>query len=211
MREYSLYIFDFDGTLFDTSASLKIILDGAMQAIGMEYDRSRLPELSGLTRDQIFDRLVGDESKREAFCGRYREISRSDAYLAAVPFPETARILRELKARGKRIAIASGKRRYRIAKLMKKYGLEDLPEAIVGYGDTKRHKPSPDPVLLAMSHFDAGRNDAVYVGDSPRDSMAAERAGIDSAIVDRRRGLSPKGIPCTWEISSLEGLLDYRS
>ncbi len=211
MKEYSLYVFDFDNTLFDTSASLMIILDSAMKAAGMEFDRSRFPEVAGLTMEQIFDRIVGDESKRKAFCTKYRQKVRSKAYLAAEPFPETAKVLRELKARGKHIAIASGKYRYKIVNLMEKYGLGDLPEAIVGYEDTKRHKPRPDPILLAMSDFDADKKDAVYVGDGPHDPVAAKRAGIDSVIINRRNGLCPDGIPSDWEISSLEELLDYRA
>ena len=207
MKEYSLYIFDFDNTLFDTSIGLKTILDSAMPAVGLEYDHSRFPEFAGLSMEQIFDRFVGDESKRELFCGKFMEAVRSDAYMAAEPFPETEQVLRELKSRGKRIAIASGKYRYKIERLLDKYGLGDLPETIVGYEDTERRKPYPDPILLAMSRFGAGRKDAVYVGDGPHDPVAAENAGIDSAIVNRHNGLSLDGIPCTWELDSLEDLL----
>ncbi|MBR4503863.1 MAG: HAD hydrolase-like protein [Candidatus Methanomethylophilaceae archaeon] len=207
MKEYSLYIFDFDNTLFDTSIGLKIILDNAMQEVGLEYDHSRFPEFAGLSMEQMFDKFVVDESKRDAFYGKFMEIVRSDAYMAAEPFPETERVLRELKARGKHIAIASGKYRYKIVRLMEKYGMGDLPEAIVGYEDTDLHKPCPDPILLAMSYFDVPNGDAIYVGDGPHDPVAARYAGIDSAIVNRRNGLCPDGIPCTWEIESLGGLL----
>ncbi len=210
MKDYTLYIFDFDNTLFDTSFGIKVILDHALPSVGATYDDSRFLEFAGLTMEQVFDRFGKDESQREEFYRRFTEAVHSDVYLSSEPFPETARVLRELKGRGKRIAIASGKFRYKIVNLMEKAGLSDVPEAIVGYHETERHKPYPDPIVKAMSFFDVPREETVYIGDCPHDAVAAEAAGIDSVIVNRHNGLTADGTPCTWEIDSLDGLLDVR-
>ena len=208
MKGYSLYIFDFDNTLFDTSYGMKAILSRALPSVGMDYDDSMLPRFAGMTMEQIFDECVKAEAKRARFYEEFKRVVHSDVYLVAEPFPETERALRELQRRGKRIAIASGKYKYKIENLLERHGLSDVPEVVIGYKETRNHKPCPDPVLKAMSYFRIPKSETIYVGDSPHDPIAAKRAGIDSAIVRRNNGLSPDGIPCTWTIESLEELLD---
>ena len=82
-----------------------------------------------------------------------------------------------------------------------------IPEVVIGYHDTEKHKPDPDPILKTMSYFDLPEETIVYVGDSPHDALAARNAGVDSVIVNRHNGLTPNGIECTWEIGSLKELL----
>ena len=207
MREYRLYLFDFDNTLYDTNEGIREILRNALPMVGVEYDDSRFGEFSGLSMDQVFERYVGDWDLYDQYRDEFMRIVRSDVYMTGVPFPETEHVLRELRSRGKRIGIVSGKMSFKIENLMGRDGMLDLVETIVGYGDTERHKPFPDPIELALSRFDIPKGDVLYVGDSPNDSGAAINAGIDCAIVNRHNGLTPDGLECTYELDSLEGLL----
>lgn len=207
MRDYSLYLFDFDNTLYDTNEGIREILRHALPMVGVEYDDSRFPEFSGLSMDQVFDRFVGSRELYDRYRDEFMRIVRSDVYLSGIPFPETESVLRELADRGKRIGIVSGKMSYKIRNLMERDGMLDLVEVVVGYGDTERHKPFPDPIYLALSHFDIPKGDVLYVGDSPNDSGAAMNAGIDCAIVNRHNGLTPDGLECTYEVGSLTDLL----
>ena len=131
----------------------------------------------------------------------------SDAYLGAPPFPETARVLDSLRARDKRIGVVSGKKAYKIVNLLRANGLDGYPETVVGFDETERHKPFPDPILKGMSSFDVPKDETVYVGDSPNDAMAAEAAGVDCVIVDRHNQLSVEGIECTCQVDSLDELI----
>ena len=207
MREYRLYLFDFDNTLYDTNEGIREILRNALPMVGVEYDDSRFGEFSGLSMDQVFERYVGDWSLYDRYREEFMRIVRSDVYMTGVPFPETEHVLRELRSRGKRIGIVSGKMSFKIENLMGRDGMLDLVETIVGYGDTERHKPFPDPIELALSRFDIPKGEVLYVGDSPNDSGAAINAGIDCAIINRHNGLTPDGLECTYELDSLEGLL----
>ena len=207
MREYRLYLFDFDNTLYDTNEGIREILRNALPMVGVEYDDSRFGEFSGLSMDQVFERYVGDWNLYDRYRDEFMRIVRSDVYMTGVPFPETEHVLRELRSRGKRIGIVSGKMSFKIENLMGRDGMLDLVETIVGYGDTERHRPFPDPIKLALSRFDIPKGDVLYVGDSPNDSGAAINAGIDCAIVNRHNGLTLDGLECTYELDSLEGLL----
>ncbi len=207
MREYSLYLFDFDNTLYDTNEGIREILRHALPMVGVEYDDSMFGEFTGLSMDQVFERYVGDWSLYDRYKDEFMRIVRSDVYMTGTPFPETERVLRELRNRGRRLGIVSGKMSFKIENLMGRDGMLDMIETIVGYGDTERHKPFPDPIELALSRFDVPKEDVLYIGDSPNDSDAAINAGIDCAIVNRHNGLTPDGLECTYELDSLEGLL----
>jgi pyrophosphatase PpaX len=56
-------------------------------------------------------------------------------------------------------------------------------DVTVGAEDTTRHKPNPDPLLLALERLGASADDAVYVGDSPFDIQAAKAAQVGSVAV----------------------------
>lgn len=208
MREYALYLFDFDNTLFDTRCGIEAILREALPVLGVEYGPDSFDECLGLTMDQVYDRYMGDDRSRyRDFERSFMSVVMSDAYLGAPPFPETARVLESLRARGKRIGVVSGKKAYKIVNLLRANGLDGYPETVVGFDETERHKPFPDPILRGMSFFDVPKDETVYVGDSPNDALAAEAAGVDCVIVDRHNQLSVEGIECTCQVDSLDELI----
>lgn len=208
MREYALYLFDFDNTLFDTRCGIEAILREALPVLGVEYGPDSFDECLGLTMDQVYDRYMGDDRSRyRDFERSFMSVVMSDAYLGAPPFPETARVLESLRVRGKRIGVVSGKKAYKIVNLLRANGLDGYPETVVGFDETERHKPLPDPILKGISSFDVPKDETVYVGDSPNDALAAEAAGVDCVIVDRHNQLSVEGIECTCQVDSLDELI----
>jgi pyrophosphatase PpaX len=61
--------------------------------------------------------------------------------------------------------------------------LERFFDVVVGSDDTDRHKPDPAPLEHALGLLGAGRDESVYVGDSPFDIRAAKGAGMHSIAV----------------------------
>ncbi|SFR30517.1 MULTISPECIES: HAD family hydrolase [Halorubrum] len=62
-------------------------------------------------------------------------------------------------------------------------GLDDavLSDAIVGRDTVDSHKPDPESLLAAIDRLGGVPEDALFVGDSRRDAVAAERGGVDFA------------------------------
>ena len=56
--------------------------------------------------------------------------------------------------------------------------LGHLFDTVVGGDETERHKPDPEPLLLAAERIGADPAETVYVGDSPFDVRAAKAAGM---------------------------------
>jgi phosphoglycolate phosphatase len=65
------------------------------------------------------------------------------------------------------------------------HGLGDAldPDAIVGRDTVETHKPEPESLLAAVDRLGAEAENALFVGDSPRDEATAERAGVAFAWV----------------------------
>ncbi|WP_233560733.1 HAD-IA family hydrolase, partial [Halobellus sp. Atlit-38R] len=64
------------------------------------------------------------------------------------------------------------------------HGLADAidGDAIVGRDTVGSHKPDPASLLAAIDRLGAAPEDALFVGDSRRDAVAAERGGVDFAV-----------------------------
>ena len=65
------------------------------------------------------------------------------------------------------------------------HGLGDalVADAIVGRDTVGSHKPAPGSLLAAIGRIGADPEDALFVGDSRSDAVAAERGGVDFAWV----------------------------
>jgi pyrophosphatase PpaX len=61
--------------------------------------------------------------------------------------------------------------------------LGDYFEAVVTTEQTERHKPHPEPLLVACDRLGADPADAAYVGDAPFDVAAAKAAGLGAIAV----------------------------
>lgn len=54
-----------------------------------------------------------------------------------------------------------------------------VSDAIVGRDTVESYKPAPESLLAAVDRLGAAPEDALFVGDSRRDAVAAERGGVD--------------------------------
>jgi HAD superfamily hydrolase (TIGR01549 family) len=92
----------------------------------------------------------------------------------------------------------------------------DLPSFETAYGrrptlaGAAERKPEPDNVERALS--DLGVRDALYVGDSEKDVVAARRAGIDAAFLRRDHVAGVDlGVDPTFEVPDLDALVERLS
>jgi AHBA synthesis associated protein len=84
--------------------------------------------------------------------------------------------LRTLRGKGVGLGLASN--RDTPVKPLKKLGVYDLFQAIVGQLDVLNVKPAPDMILKAMELLGARPEETLYVCDSKGDLLASEAAGV---------------------------------
>ena len=92
-------------------------------------------------------------------------------------------VLVRLHEGGRRLGIVTAKRRSTVELAFARVPLAHLFETVVGGDETEKHKPDPEPLLLAARAHGRRSGETAYVGDSPFDMRAAKAAGMFAVAV----------------------------
>ncbi len=175
-------IFDLDGTVLD---SVELIVDSFAHAVrevlGLELPRGDL--IRGVGRPLLEQMACFDQERAEELVTVYREFNHREHDLRVSLYPGIADLLLWLRARGIALGLVTSKSRDVTEMAFRATGIGPLFDTVVCAGETERHKPHPDPLLRAVELLGRGVEGAVYVGDSPFDVEAAQRAGMGSVGV----------------------------
>lgn len=214
MKEYSTYIFDLDGTLLNTLNDLAASTNYALRSVNLpEHSVDDVRRFVGNGVRKLMERAIEGGDKNPLFDEAYATFRRH--YLehgldTTQPYPGIMEMLKELKARGKRIAVVSNKF-YDATQELVKHFFGEYVEVAIGERENIRKKPAPDTVVEAMRMLGVGKENAVYIGDSDVDFNTAKNVGIPCVSV--LWGFRDKGflrsIGATTFITSPEELLDY--
>jgi phosphoglycolate phosphatase-like HAD superfamily hydrolase len=188
MAAFSAYIFDFDGTLFDTRAGVGLCYERAFRELGGEYDPSMLETYMKEPLDRTFARFWEDPCRYREFVACFLAESEASMCATTAIFPDTAEALARVQGSGAAMGIVSGKTEVRIREILGRFGLGGMFRSIVGFERTKASKPDPSSLEMCLGELGEPPCGAVYVGDSPLDVAAAEAAGATGILIDRGGG-----------------------
>jgi pyrophosphatase PpaX len=180
---FRIVLFDLDGTLIDSGP---IILASMQHAVRTVLGREIPPEELGTTiggQGIVAQMNAIDVDHAEALLEAYKEHN-DGLHETLEAFDELLALLPQLKAQGRKLGIVTAKRHRTVRLALDRFpALADNFDIVVAHEDTERHKPDPDPVLLAVEKLGAAPEEAVYVGDSPFDIGAAKAAGVFAIAV----------------------------
>jgi pyrophosphatase PpaX len=186
-----MILFDLDGTLVDTT-------DLILRSFRHAFDRhlpGRLPardaivatfgtSLPGvLTEMAAAEGHDAPERLAEEMLNTYREYQHQYHDTLIQPFPGVREMLSALEADGHRLGLVTSKMEGFARRGLRLVGLESFVEIAVFHDDTERHKPDPEPLLLAASRAGVKPQDVIYVGDSTHDVVAGRAAGMKTVAV----------------------------
>jgi pyrophosphatase PpaX len=170
-------LFDLDGTLLDTR---ELILSSFRYAtrvvLGEQLPDERLLPYIGIPLIYQMRRIAPEHA--DELMRVYREHNARVHDELIRYFEGTREALEELCDEGRRLAVVTSKRNEPAHRGLERFGLEDYFQLIIGSDDTDKHKPDPEPLLLAAARLSVPPAACVYVGDSPFDMQAARSAGI---------------------------------
>jgi pyrophosphatase PpaX len=92
-------------------------------------------------------------------------------------------VLVRLHEQGRRLGVVTAKRRSTVELAFASVPIAHLFETVVGGDETEKHKPDPEPLLLAAERMGVAPTDCAYVGDSPFDIRAAKAAEMYALAV----------------------------
>ena len=181
MREYKTYVFDLDGTLLNTINDLAASVNFALKEYGMpQHTVDEVRNFVGNGVKKLMERAVPDGLDNPLFEDAYATFKKH--YLehgldTTKPYPGIVDLLRELKKRGKNIAVVSNKFYDATGELVRHFFGEYVKVAI-GERENIRKKQAPDTVLEAFRLLGVDKEEAVYIGDSDVDVNTAKNVGI---------------------------------
>ena len=183
-RRFDLVVFDWDGTLFDSTALIVRCIQAACRDIGVPVpSEQQAAYVIGLgLHDALQHAVPGLPRERYPELGqRYRHhyFASQDAL---VLFPGTLDMLHALKARNHWLAVATGKSRRGLDEALKTVQLKGLFDGTRTADETAG---KPDPLMLQqlMREFGTEPERTLMIGDTTHDLQMALNAGTASVGV----------------------------
>lgn len=208
MKIYDSYLFDADGTLFDTVDLICTCFDYITKKYAnMTVDRQTI--ISGIgapLRYQLMTHL-GPELDHERILGDYLDYQLSIMEDKITPFPHVEETLSALKSAGKKLAVVTSRRRLSLDKILQATDTAKYFDVLITPEDTIKHKPEPEPALKAMELLGADKSSTVFTGDAHYDICSGSSAGVDTVFVNWSH-VSRAALPIqpTWAIDSIREL-----
>ena len=177
-RRFDLIAFDWDGTLFDSTALIAQCIQAACRDLGIAVpSQADAAYVIGLgLHDALKHAAPGLPPERYPELGnRYRH-----HYFARqhelVLFPGTLAMLQALKARNHFLAVATGKARRGLDQALAQSQLGALFDA-TRTADETAGKPHPMMLLQLMAQLGVAPERTLMIGDTTHDLLLAQNAG----------------------------------
>lgn len=177
-------LFDFDGTLVDTTEMIyQGMLHATGEVLGREIPRDTLMANVGQPLPRQMEVL--DAEKAALLLESYRAHHEENHDALIREFPGVPEALARLRAAGVKIGVVTSKRRASVEMAVRRFPtLGEVVDHFVSMEETTEHKPHPAPLLKGLEDLGGvPKEEAVYVGDSPYDIAAAKAAGVTSVAV----------------------------
>jgi len=217
-KAYELLVFDWDGTLMDSESRIVSCMRAAIIDLGLE-----LPE------DASISNIIGLGLK-EAICvlfpgadgvlikevtNRYRHHFLYENRTATPLFTGAKEVLHSLKLEGYLLAVATGKGRPGLDRVLNHSGLDQVFHA-TRCADDAFSKPHPDMLLQLLDELGVQADDTLMIGDTEYDMQMAKSAGTAALAVSYgvhsiERLLQHEPLGCLDAISEIPGWLSSRS
>ncbi len=180
-------IFDFDGTLIDSSDGVVEAVNYSLRQVGEpEQPPEIIKQFIGYPLSQMYPTFSNTPVPQlyRLFQQKAAETVASSA--RALPGVET--VLEQLRDEGYRLAIASTKIRMHIDKIVDKLGWTELITAYAGGDEVEKVKPDPEILKLTLSRLDGVAVETLVVGDTINDVLAARALSMRVAAVESPYG-----------------------
>lgn len=176
-------IFDLDGTLSDSIASIKYSADMALGEFGYgPFTEKQYKYFVGDGAANLIKRALasGGDARLEHFeeaYGRYKEIFKVHCMYQVKPYDGIRELLAALKERGIKIAVLSNKPHANTIDVIETLFGRNYFDKIQGQTENIAIKPSPDGVFLILEEWKLAPQDILYLGDTATDMKTGKGAG----------------------------------
>ncbi|MGN6325582.1 HAD family hydrolase [Pseudolysinimonas sp.] len=180
-------LFDIDGTLVDSNYLHIDAWHRAFADLGAPVDAWRIHRDIGMDSGGLLDDLLGDRAEElgDRAKDEHTRLYREQAPRLR-PLPGARELIGALRERGLIVVLATSAPADELELLLGVLGVGEGELPTTDADDVDEAKPHPGIVQIALDRAGVGADEAVFVGDSVWDMVAAGRAGV--AAVGVRSG-----------------------
>lgn len=173
-------LFDVDGVLINSfEANLKFYHDLFIRAGYSPLSRDKFLTMFHMTMDKVIREHTKSNDEAEIkhiwLMGKNRDVRYPDELITS---PKGYDTVIQTLSKNYVLAIVTSRVRGGVFALKQLSGLEKFFQTTVYFEDTEKHKPDPEPLLLALKQLAIPPEESVYIGDTNTDIEAAKRAGM---------------------------------
>ena len=179
-------IFDLDGTLLAMKLKVKEAKEKLIQRlreIGVNVDEIDLK----IPTEEIVSKIIREYGFSRDYLMKLVDEAYIPYELEAAEVAELRKgireVLRELKAMGFKLAVASNSARRGVYLALENTSIRDLFDVIVTRSDVNRMKPNGALIAETVKRLNVKPSEAVYIGDTVHDVLAARRVGVKSIAI----------------------------
>lgn len=182
MASFKYLLFDLDGTLIDSS-------DGVVEAVNYSLEQmgqpARRPEeikpYIGYPLSKMYPDFT-DAPIKELY--RHFQVKAASSVVSSTTILNGAdKVLEGLKRLDYKMAIATTKIKMHTDGIIHKFGWDRFFDAAVGGDEVKQVKPAPDVFQLALDRLGGRVEEALVVGDTVNDVIAARKMKVTVAAI----------------------------
>jgi len=183
MKKFSLAIFDLDGTLVDAYPAIIRSFNFTMQKFSYPLQSDAVIRRTvGWGDEHLLKPFVAFKDLRQILSA-YRRHHKKSLVKYSRLFSGAKKVLRRLKDKGYKLAIASNRPTQFSWILIRHLGLEEYFDYVLCADKLKFSKPHPQILRQIMRGLSCLPDETVYVGDMAIDAQAGKRARVKSIIV----------------------------
>lgn len=165
MTEYEAIVYDLDGTLVDLAVDWDVVARegiAVLESRGIDAGDADLWAMLDMAAE------IGERGAIESVISEHecRGAERSTRLPTADDLPQAVPAA---------VCSLNCERACRLA--LEQHGLTEHVEVVIGRDTVPTEKPDPEPLLTAVRRLGSSPDRTLFVGDSQRDELTAERAG----------------------------------
>jgi HAD superfamily hydrolase (TIGR01509 family) len=177
-------VFDFDGTLVD---SMKMILEALNEALRRRNLSTISLDLLGRMAGRPISDILNAEMtvpepiikavEKDVF-NAYAKFCRTNCQL----LPNVVSTLKILKSKGVKLGLLTTTPRKPLKVVVRQLAIGKYFDIMLAKDDAK-NKPDPDGLKQIITEFGIGKDECLYVGDSPIDVLTGKAAGVRTIAI----------------------------
>ncbi len=176
-----LIVFDWDGTIMDSTGRIVSAMQESARRLDLLVPTDEAVKgIIGLGLTECLNILFPDLGCHKAITEEYRyQYVEADQTPTPV-FEGVEEVLQTLKTKGHLLAVATGKARHGLDRVLDESGLRHYFDHTIGADEVDNAKPAPDMLDVLMQKSNTKPKEVVMIGDTSFDLEMANSAGAYS-------------------------------